>query len=175
MEAGTCPRSVAREPRPVAYHERVTGHAFACDAMLGALARWLRFAGFDVRYDPRAPDAALAALAQCEGRWLLTRDRTLASAAGPRVLLLKETAVARQVAEVRERLGLSVDESRFFTRCSRCNGVLRDLDPVEAAARVPPYVAAHASRFRACAGCGRVYWAGTHHAHIAGRLHDLFG
>ncbi len=159
----------------MAYHEGVTGHFFACDAMLGALARWLRFAGFDVRCDPHLPDAALAVLAQREGRWLLTRDRALASAAGPRVLLLKQTAVARQVAEVRERLGLAVDESRLFTRCSRCNGVLRDLDPAEAASRVPPYVAAHASRFRACPGCSRVYWAGTHHARIAARLHDLFG
>jgi hypothetical protein len=142
--------------------------------MLGALARWLRFAGFDVRYDPRLADAALAARAQREGRWLLTCDRAFASAAGPRVLLLKERAVARQVAEVRERLGLAADERLFFTRCSRCNGVLVDADPQEAAARVPPYVAAHATRFRSCPGCGRVYWAGTHHTSIADRLRALF-
>jgi uncharacterized protein with PIN domain len=166
---------VAREPLPVAYHDDVGEHAFACDAMLGALARWLRFAGFDVRYDPAISDAALAGLAQREGRWLLTRDRALASAAGPRVLLLRASAVTDQVAEVRDRLDLTADEGRFFTRCSRCNGALSDIDPAEAASRVPPYVAAHASRFRACAGCGRIYWAGTHHARIAARLHDLFG
>jgi uncharacterized protein len=164
----------ARRLATIAYHECVTVHAFACDAMLAALARWLRFAGYDVRCDPSLTDAALAALARHEGRWLLTRDRALASAAGPRVLLLRESAVAGQVAEVRDRLAVTGDEALFFTRCSRCNGVLADLHPAAAAPRVPPYVAAHATRFCSCTGCGRVYWAGTHHRRIAERLRALF-
>jgi len=28
---------------------------FACDAMLGSLARWLRLAGFDTHFDPVCP------------------------------------------------------------------------------------------------------------------------
>jgi uncharacterized protein with PIN domain len=143
--------------------------------MLGSLARWLRFSGFDVTFDPGAGGRRTAAHALHEGRWLLTCDVTTASHAGPRVLLLKGSRVAEQVAEVTGRLGVVADPARYFTRCSRCNAVLRDVDPAEAADRVPPFVAAHVSRFRGCAGCGRVYWPGTHHERIAARLRELFG
>ncbi len=148
--------------------------AFACDAMLGTLARWLRFAGFDTSYDPDLPDPVLAAAARREGRWLLTRDRRLAAGAGPRVILLRHGDLASQVGELRGRLALVADPGRAFTRCSRCNGAL---EPVEAAAvadRVPPYVAAHAGRFVLCPGCRRIYWPGTHAQRISDRIKELF-
>jgi len=147
----------------------------ACDAMLGTLARWLRFAGFDTSYDPDLPDPALAAAARQEGRWLLTRDRRLAAAAGPRVILLRHPDLAQQVGELRRRLGLALDPERIFTRCSRCNGALEPVEPEAVAHRVPPYVAAHAGRFVLCPGCQRVYWPGTHAQRISDRIKVLFG
>ncbi|HKI05656.1 MAG TPA: Mut7-C RNAse domain-containing protein [Thermoanaerobaculia bacterium] len=47
------------------------------DAMLGALARWLRVLGLDVSYDPDLDDAELVDKAVAEGRTILTRDRRL--------------------------------------------------------------------------------------------------
>jgi uncharacterized protein with PIN domain len=148
---------------------------FACDAMLGTLARWLRFAGFDTSYDANLPDSTLAAVARREGRWLLTRDRRLAAAAGPRVILLRQPDLARQVDELRTRLALSLDPQRVFTRCSRCNGALEPVERPDVARRIPPYVAAHALRFVHCPGCRRVYWPGTHTERIADRIRQLFG
>ena len=147
---------------------------FACDAMLGTLARWLRFAGFDVFFAPHLADAQLAQRARSEGRWLLTQDRKLAAAAGPRVLLLRGASVSQQVAELRQRLGVAADPQRFFTRCSRCNGVLAEVAAQEVAGEVPPYVAAHAPRFVRCRGCGRVYWPGSHLPRIEATLRRLF-
>jgi uncharacterized protein len=147
---------------------------FVCDAMLGRLARWLRFAGFDAAFEPSIGDAALAGRARAEGRWLLTCDRGLAAAAGPRVVLLRGRRAADQVAELRARLPLTVDRGRFFTRCSCCN---RSLTAVAAEAvrdRVPPYVAVHADRFVACSECGRVYWPGSHTGRIARQLEAWF-
>lgn len=152
----------------------MTEVAFACDAMLGTLARWLRFAGFDAFFDSALGDAALAALARYEGRWLLTGDRRLAAAAGPRSLLLAGKGLAAQVAELRRRLPLRAEKDRFFTRCSRCNGLLREVDRAAVAHRVPPYVATHAARFCECAACGQVYWPGTHTERIARTLAALF-
>ncbi len=148
---------------------------FACDAMLGTLARWLRFAGFDTSYDPNLPDPVLAATARREGRWLLTRDRRLASAAGPRVILLRHGDLAQQVEELRGRLAFGLDPQRAFTRCSRCNGVLEPVEPEAVARRIPPYVAAHAGRFVLCPGCRRIYWPGTHTQRISDRIRELFG
>jgi hypothetical protein len=147
---------------------------FVCDAMLGSLARWLRFAGFDVLYDPAAADPELAARARAEGRWLLTRDRALASSAGPRVLLVRADRLVGQAAELRERLGLRGCPERFFSRCAACNGALAELPRVAVAGRVPPFVEASAASFRGCASCGRIYWAGTHVGRIAARLRSLF-
>ena len=146
-------------------------HAFACDAMLGTLARWLRFAGFDTVYEPGLGDEQLAARCRSEERWLLTRDRELASRAGPRVMLLRETALDAQVAELRRRLDLAAVKP--FSRCPCCNGELRESRREEIEALVPPYVAAHAQSFRRCQACGKVYWPGTHTPRIASRLERL--
>jgi len=147
---------------------------FACDAMLGTLARWLRFAGFDVFFAPHVADAQLAQRARVEGRWLLTQDRELAARAGPRVLLLRGGSLLEQVVELRQRLGLRAEPSRFFTRCSRCNGLLDRVGVEEVVHQVPPYVAAHAQLFVRCRGCGRVYWPGSHLPRIQATLHKLF-
>jgi uncharacterized protein with PIN domain len=148
---------------------------FACDAMLGSLARWLRLAGADTRFDPGMSDAALSALARKEGRWLVTCDRLLAAVAGPRAILLAQGTVAEQVSELRRRLPLFVEAAGFLSRCSRCNGVLRAVAREEVAGLVPPYVAAHAPGFKLCEGCGKIYWPGTHTERIVRRLWELFG
>lgn len=148
---------------------------FACDAMLGTLARWLRFAGFDASFDPSLPDPALAAAARRDGRWLLTRDGRLAASAGPRVVLLRRTDLAGQAAELRSRLALTADPAKAFTRCSRCNAPLEPVAPDDVAREVPPYVAAHAARFVRCPGCRRIYWPGTHSERISLRVKALFG
>lgn len=147
---------------------------FGCDAMMGTLARWLRFAGFDVLFDPALDDGELAERCRREGRWLLSRDRALVSGAGPRALLMTGEGLAGQVAELRRRLPLSVDPALFFSRCSRCNGVLEEAPRAEVAALVPPFVAVHAACFARCPACGQIYWPGTHHARIARRLAELF-
>ncbi len=145
-----------------------------CDAMLGTLARWLRFAGFDVLFDAVLEDRELAQRCRREGRWLLSRDRALVSTAGPRALLVTAQGLAGQVAEVRRRLPLPVEPARFFSRCSRCNGRLEEVSRGEVEHLVPPFVAVRAARFSRCRGCGKVYWPGTHHARIARRLAELF-
>src|SRR2546430_16914094 len=46
--------------------------------MLGSLARWLRFMGYDTAYPEPGPDRALIERVRLEGRILLTRDKELA-------------------------------------------------------------------------------------------------
>lgn len=147
---------------------------FACDAMLGRLARWLRLAGYDVSFDPDVPGPALAGQARADNRWLLTCDRELAGMAGPRALLLRERAAGKQVSELRGRLPLAAHPSRFLTRCSCCNGLLEEIGREAVIDRVPPYVATHADRFVVCQRCGRVYWPGTHVGKIVHTLETWF-
>ena len=139
-----------------------TTPTFLCDAMLGSLARWLRFFGYDAAFlGPEKDDSEVADQARLEKRWLLTRDRELA-AVGPRTMLVRAEDVESQLVEVFSRLDLNPAPDLAGSRCSECNGELELADRGSLRDEVPPYVLATAVRFRRCRGCGRVYWPGTH-------------
>ncbi len=145
-------------------------HRFLCDAMLGTLARWLRFFGYDTGFlEPGPEDRVLAEMARSEGRWLLTRDRELASA-GPRTMLIRNEGLEDQLIEVFERLGLRPEANLDHARCGECNGDLVDVRREEVADVAPPHVLATAPRFSRCNGCGRVYWPGSHGDRILSKM-----
>ena len=148
---------------------------FLCDAMLGSLARWLRFFGYDTAYlGPDVDDPEVAEQARTEERWLLTRDHELA-AAGPRSMLVRAGDVESQLVEVFTRLDLRPEAELGAARCGECNGVLEPVDRSDVADRVPPYVLATAARFTRCTGCGRIYWPGTHTARILRTMAGIVG
>ena len=139
---------------------------FTCDAMLGSLARWMRFFGFDTEFcGPELEDREVQNRAGTEGRWLLTRDRQLASK-GPRTMLVRSEDLNDQLVEVFARLNLRPIADLTASRCGECNGVLETADPETVREQVPPYVRKTAERFRRCTRCGRVYWPGTHTLNI---------
>ncbi|HEX6902068.1 MAG TPA: Mut7-C RNAse domain-containing protein [Thermoanaerobaculia bacterium] len=144
------------------------------DAMLGALARWLRALNLDVAYVPDIEDAALVERAVAEERVILTRDRRLTERRLARNhLLIRSEVVEEQVRQVLEELGVRPDPGRRLRRCLRCNTPLEDLDLEAARARVPPWVARTHQEFRGCPNCGRVYWRGTHVDRMSKALEDL--
>lgn len=144
------------------------------DAMLGALARWLRALDLDVAYDPSLDDPELVERAVAEGRTILTRDRRLTERRLARHhILIRSDEVSEQVRQVLEALGITPDPGRRLGRCLRCNQPLRDIDPEEARARVPPWVARTQQEFRICPECGRIYWPGTHASRMRERLEGM--
>jgi uncharacterized protein with PIN domain len=50
---------------------------FVADAMLGRLARWMRFLGFDTLYYRDISDSRLIRIAREQNRLILTRDTRL--------------------------------------------------------------------------------------------------
>jgi uncharacterized protein with PIN domain len=135
---------------------------FVADAMLGRLARWLRTLGFDTFYDPAVHDPQLAAMADAEGRVLLTRDRLLVQHLKPeRAVLIASDAPLDQLCEVVAACGLA-PPAALFTRCAVCNGVPRPATPDEAATLVPEASRGVSGPVSRCPGCGRVYWEGSH-------------
>jgi uncharacterized protein with PIN domain len=144
------------------------------DAMLGALARWLRALDLDVAYDPAIDDPELVDKAVAEGRVILTRDRRLTERRLARNhLLIRSEVVEEQLRQVLDELGIRPDPRRRLGRCLRCNTPLEDLDPEVARARVPPWVGKTHNDFRGCPHCGRVYWRGTHVDRMSRALEDL--
>ncbi|GIX49782.1 MAG: hypothetical protein KatS3mg131_3993 [Candidatus Tectimicrobiota bacterium] len=139
---------------------------FIADAMLGRLARWLRVLGYDTAYRAHIADAELVQQARAEGRVVLTRDRALPRQWRlERYLLLHAEAPLAQVRQVVEAFGLGWQE-RLFSRCLCCNEELQAAPGQDVAARVPSYVRQQQQRFLICPHCRRIYWEGTHVAHM---------
>jgi uncharacterized protein with PIN domain len=147
---------------------------FVLDVHLGRLARYLRMLGFDTLYRNEAEDAELATCARDEQRILLTRDRGLLKRNEvTRGLWIRATQPRRQLGEVVERLHLE-GAIRPFGRCTQCN---HELEPVSKEAilhRLKPRTREHYQRFWTCPGCDRVYWRGSHFAHMR-RIFDELG
>lgn len=132
--------------------------------MLGRLARWLRLLGCDTLYaDSTMDDAALLALASAEGRTLLTRDGGIAARrTGKGAVLVASADPAVQVGEVVKSLGLEIDGSKLFSRCSLCNTPVVPATKGDARGSVPENVFAKHDEFFRCPACGKFYWKGSH-------------
>jgi hypothetical protein len=138
--------------------------------MLGSLARKLRLFGYDAHYTRSLGDEELVALAQREGRILVTRDAELqrkAARQGVRALLLQGEGEEAQLAELAQKLGLRLQPpSPARARCSKCNGQLERVGRDVVAQQVPPRVLEGREVFYRCRECGQVYWYGGHWARI---------
>lgn len=141
------------------------------DCMLGRLAKWLRFLGYDAVYEKDATDHELARRARAEDRILLTRDRQLAERRGLDTLYIQSQELEEQVQQVRDALG-PPDQSSL-SRCSVCNVVLETVAPEDVADAVPRYVLETHSEFCRCPSCGRVYWSGSHVEKMDEQLEDI--
>ncbi len=140
---------------------------FIADVHLGTLARYLRLLGFDTAYDNRAADADLVRHSVGERRILLTRDVGLLK---HRVLThahyVRATEPARQLDEVVKALDLRA-RIKPFSRCMRCNARLRRVSKASVADELPPRVRERVRTVSRCAGCGQLYWPGTHFDRLA--------
>jgi uncharacterized protein len=144
--------------------------ALIIDAMLGRLARWLRFAGYDAVFWREGSDDELIAAARSQGRLILTKDRALSGRRGVDAVRIDADALDGQMAEARAALAERGPAPEPFTRCAECNGAIVDLLRADAVGLVPPYVWQTQREFRRCKQCGRVYWKGTHWPAVQGRL-----
>jgi uncharacterized protein with PIN domain len=135
------------------------------DGMLGRLARYLRFLGYDAEYVPDVEDAELRRRAIAESRVLLTRDRELA-ARTPGALRITFPELDDQLRELRALYPPLRTEVRF-ERCTECNGPLQRGPPGgPPASERPTFV---------CGACGHVYWEGSHTQRIRERIVRVLG
>lgn len=144
---------------------------FLADHMLGKLARWLRFLGFDTVYPEVLPDDALIELAKREKRILLTRDKGLADTKEVQALYITSEDVNEQIVQVMQEFKLIPND--ILSRCSLCNTLLIEVSKEDMEGKVPEKVYEMQERFWSCKGCGKYYWPGTHYENILKKLHML--
>ena len=146
---------------------------FVADGHLGKLVRNLRLLGFDVAYDPRADDPQLLRVMESENRALLTRDRRLLMHAVVKTGYYPRSQNAdKQTVEVTRRFNL-LDSIAPFTRCIRCNGLLRNVSKAEIVERLEPLTNIYYEQFQRCADCEQIYWPGSHFSKLQERLEKI--
>ena len=141
------------------------------DEMVGRLARYLRFVGCDTVYARGLSDSEIVALAEREGRVILTRDRALARRT-PHALLLTSPFLQEQWQAVRA-YSPDLPDHVAFARCTECNGPLRAVPPTSGPdpdPKVPWDRAAQGMPLYRCSTCGHYYWEGSHSAQMRARL-----
>ncbi len=152
---------------------------FIADNTVGKLRRWMNLLGYDVVYDPRsareilrAPDrprdSETVVLGRCPG--LAETPPPLPS----RFFHLESPVLEEQLKQVARAHPLDFRKT-LFSRCSHCNlelqGPLKLEDlPPELRQAVPERVREWREDYFHCPKCRRVYWEGTHTAHIREEL-----
>jgi len=138
---------------------------FIADVHLGKLARHLRMLGFDTLYSNRYTNESLPQLATDTGRILLSRNTAFTGIPGLLFLPIHSPRSEEQLLQVTGHYELK-EQIRPFTRCLRCNGLLRQVAKDEVAASLRPQTEAYFNEFFLCHGCGQVYWKGSHHGRM---------
>jgi len=130
--------------------------------MLGRLARWLRFFGYDTFYYPHIDDGKLIKVAKEQDRFILTRDTRLIQVKGLKdYLLIKSNDSLQQLLEVID--ALKIRQFNLLSRCVKCNGELvQIIDKAEIKDSVPEFVFLQHNEFLECLDCGKRYWEGSH-------------
>ncbi|MEU4655281.1 Mut7-C RNAse domain-containing protein [Streptomyces sp. NPDC023723] len=138
---------------------------FLLDVHLGTLARRLRLLGVDTAYESTdIGDPALAARSAAERRVLLSRDRGLLRRrelwAGA---FVHSTRPDDQLTDILNRFAPAL---RPWTRCTACNGTLREATKEQVADQLESGTQRSYDVFAQCASCGRAYWRGAHHGQL---------
>ena len=150
---------------------------FIVDINVGRLAKWLRVMGYDTLFPQEGGDNELVRIALREGRVLVTRDAGIAQRWAARMGLMRVVHVVdddlrRQLRQLVRDLSLKSDSG--FSRCVRCNQLLRSVAKQSVAQRLPTYVCETHSHFMECPQCFRLYWRGTHWSNMVSELGRVY-
>jgi uncharacterized protein with PIN domain len=141
---------------------------FVCDGSLGGLARWLRAAGYQAVRVSGGGERARGE-ARRSGGVLLTSDKDVAdrrAGTADRLAALHvpvELSVSEQLGRVLRAWGLRPRAPR----CMACGAALREVEKERVRERIPPRTAGWKDEYFLCAGCGRLFWQGTHWERIS--------
>jgi hypothetical protein len=148
---------------------------FAADRMLGRLAKLLRLLGYDTWYAPDSSPTQLLEFARQGERLVLTRGELQKRFSGiERVYSLKSEHPPEQLRELVEHFGLDT-RSALWTRCTLCNSRIAGVEKRALEPHVDPKVFRIYEEFFRCAGCGHIYWRGSHVERILKNLESVLG
>ncbi len=144
---------------------------FIVDSMLGSLAKYLRFMGYDTYYvKSNVKDDEILEICKRENRILITRDYELSKKCDNSIYI-DDIKLDKQIKFLIKKLNLNFDNA--LSRCSLCNTELIKIDKENVKDLVPINVYNSINEFYYCTNCKKVYWFGSHTKNIIKRLEEI--
>jgi len=136
---------------------------FTCDSMLGRLAKWLRFLGYDTLFNPKLSKDKLISLSKKENRVFLTKDKKLLKKIDYfDVYIVKNDDFPNRLREIVQEFDLNIKDNLFIL-CSECNSKVTKIEKSEIENRIPEKVKLYQEEYWYCNSCDKIYWKGTHY------------
>ena len=135
---------------------------FMADIHLGDIVKYMRALGFDVYFNPSLSSRKLIEISKRENRVILTKSRKLLKFKEvTHAIFIRPGTTAEQIKRILDCLDIK-DSIKPFSRCLRCNNIVKNISKDSIEDRIPPKTKALCDQYTYCKFCDKIYWKGTH-------------
>jgi len=137
-------------------------HKFIADINLGNIVKYMRVLGFDVYYDSLLSNHEIIEISKRENRIILTKSRKLLKFKDvTHGIFIRPGTTTEQIRRIIDYLDIK-DNIKPFSRCLRCNTLLKSVLKEKILDRIPPKTKEFCDEYVQCRSCDKIYWKGTH-------------
>ncbi|MCK5408941.1 MAG: Mut7-C RNAse domain-containing protein [Candidatus Heimdallarchaeota archaeon] len=138
---------------------------FYADSMLGKLARFLRFLGYDTLYRSEESVEKMLEISFEDNRIVLSKSKDVVNKCNKlsvKSLFITLNEIGYQLKTLHDVLHLEISIPPPNARCSVCNNELIEKNKQEIINLIPKGTERHHNHFWQCSACGKIYWIGSH-------------
>ncbi len=137
-------------------------HKFIADINLGNIVKYMRILGFDLYYDSLLSTREIIEISKRENRVILTKSRKLLKFKDvTHGIFIRPGTTTEQIKRIIDCLDIK-DNIKPFSRCLRCNTLLKSVLKEKILDRIPPKTKEFYDEYVQCRSCDKIYWKGTH-------------
>jgi hypothetical protein len=137
-------------------------HKFIADINLGNVVKYMRVLGFDLYYDSLLSTREIIEISKRENRVILTKSRKLLKFKDvTHGIFIRPGTTTDQIRRIIDYLDIK-DNIKPFSRCLRCNTLLKSVLKEKILDRIPPKTKEFCDEYVQCQSCDKIYWKGTH-------------
>ena len=141
-------------------------HKFIADINLGDIVKYMRVLGFDLYYDSLLSTREIIEISKRENRVILTKSRKLLKFKDvTHGIFIRPGTTTEQIRRIIDYLDIK-DNIKPFSRCLRCNTLLKSVLKEKILDRIPPKTKEFYNEYIQCQFCDKIYWKGTHYINM---------
>jgi len=135
---------------------------FIADINLGDIVKYMRVLGFDIYYNSLLSTRKIIKISKRENRVILTKSRKFLKFKDvTHGIFIRPGTTTEQIRRIIDYLDIK-DDIKPFSRCLRCNTLLKSVLKENILDRIPPKTKEFCDEYVQCQSCDKIYWKGTH-------------